>query len=135
MRAPRCRHASTSWYFTLLAASRYERVAPILSSDQLADLMAYSWPGNVREPRNVADRFVLGLLGDRLTQTRGTGEGAQGLAHGLVHQVEQFERAMIVEALRRHRGDQSAAATALGIARQTRYDKVKELGLIIDEFR
>ena len=31
---------------------------------QLSELMAYSWPGNVRELHNVADRFVLGLLGD-----------------------------------------------------------------------
>ena len=38
--------------------------------------MAYAWPGNVRELRNVADRFVLGLLGDRLTQARGDGEGS-----------------------------------------------------------
>ena len=57
-------------HFTLLAAARHERAAPILSSAQLADLMAYAWPGNVRELRNVADRFVLGLLGERLTQAR-----------------------------------------------------------------
>src|SRR5204863_5944230 len=54
-------------HFTLLAASRYGRAAPVPSSAQTADLMAYAWPGNVRELRNVADRFVLGLLGDRLT--------------------------------------------------------------------
>ena len=58
-----------------------------------------------------------------------------GLAHGLPLQVDQFERAMIVEALRRHRGDQSATAAALGIARQTLYDKVKKFGLAADEFR
>jgi two-component system C4-dicarboxylate transport response regulator DctD len=122
-------------HFTLLAAGRYERAAPILSSDQLADLMAYAWPGNVRELRNVADRFVLGLLGDRLTRVRAVNEGAQGLAHGLAHQVEQFERALIIEALRRHRGDHSATATTLGIARQTLYDKVRKFGVAVDEFK
>ena len=122
-------------HFTLLAASRYQRAAPVLNSSQLADLMAYSWPGNVRELRNVADRFVLGLLGDRLTQGRGTGESPTSLPHGLSHQVESFERAMIVEELRRHRGDQSATAIALGIARQTLYDKVRKLGVKVDEFK
>jgi len=122
-------------HFTLLAAARYERAAPMLSSDQLADLMAYAWPGNVRELRNVADRFVLGLLGDRLTQVRAASDGAQALAHGLAHQVEQFERALIVEALRRHRGDQSTTAIALGIARQTLYDKVRKLSVAVDEFK
>jgi two-component system C4-dicarboxylate transport response regulator DctD len=122
-------------HFVLLAARRYERVAPVLNNSQLADLMAYAWPGNVRELRNVADRFVLGLLGDRLTMARGAGEGAPGLPHGLPLQVEKFERAMIVEELRRNRGDQSATAAALGIARQTLSDKVRKLGLVADEFR
>ena len=122
-------------HFTLLAASRYQRAAPVLNSSQLADLMAYSWPGNVRELRNVADRFVLGLLGDRLTQGRGTGEPPLAVPHGLAHQVERFERAMVVEELRRNRGDQSATASALGIARQTLYDKVRKLGITADEFK
>jgi two-component system C4-dicarboxylate transport response regulator DctD len=107
----------------------------VLNNSQLADLMAYAWPGNVRELRNVADRFVLGLLGDSLTMARSAGEGAHGLPHGLPQQVEKFERAMIVEELRRNRGDQSATAAALGIARQTLYDKVRKLGLVADEFK
>ncbi|HSV51144.1 MAG TPA: sigma-54 dependent transcriptional regulator [Burkholderiaceae bacterium] len=122
-------------HFTLLAASRYERAAPLLSSAQLADLMAYSWPGNVRELRNVADRFVLGLLGERLTQARGGGDGMPAPPQGLPQQVERFERAVIVEELRRNHGDQSATATALGIARQTLYDKLRKLGVVAEEFR
>ena len=122
-------------HFTLLAAGRYERAAPILSSDQLADLMAYSWPGNVRELRNVADRFVLGLLGDRLTQVRGTADRIQGLARGLPQQVEQFERAFIIEELRRQKGDQPSTASALGIARQTLHDKLRKFGIATEEFK
>ena len=122
-------------HFTLLAASRYERAAPLLSSAQLADLMAYAWPGNVRELRNVADRFVLGLLGDKLTQARGGVERGNGLPHGLPQQVEHFERTVIVEELRRHKGDQPATAAALGIARQTLYDKLRKFGIAAEEFR
>jgi two-component system C4-dicarboxylate transport response regulator DctD len=124
-------------HFTLQAASRYERPAPLLSNAQLADLMAYAWPGNVRELRNVADRFVLGLLGERLTQTRGgnSAEGVPALPRGLPQQVESFERAVIVEELRRQHGDQPATAAALGIARQTLHDKVRKLGVTVDEFK
>ena len=121
-------------HFTLMAAARYERAAPIVSNAQLADLMAYAWPGNVRELRNVADRFVLGLLGERLTQVRGVPEQA-GLPRGLPQQVENFERAVIVEELRRHKGDHPATAGALGIARQTLHDKLKKFGIAVDEFR
>jgi two-component system C4-dicarboxylate transport response regulator DctD len=112
-----------------------------LSHAQLADLMAYAWPGNVRELRNVADRFVLGLLGERLTLARGGGggggsaEGVPALPRGLPQQVESFERAVIVEELRRQRGDQPATAAALGIARQTLHDKVRKLGVAVDEFK
>jgi len=122
-------------HFTLMAASRYDRAAPLLSPAQLAELTGYAWPGNVRELRNVADRFVLGLLGDRLTQVRGAGERAPGLPRGLPQQVEHFERAVIVEELRRHRGDQPATATALGIARQTLHDKLRKFGIAADEFK
>ena len=83
----------------------------------------------------MADRFVLGLLGERLTQVRGAAEGVHGLPRGLPQQVESFERAVIVEALRRHRGDQPATAGALAIARQTLHDKVKKLGIAADEFK
>ncbi|MBO9647687.1 MAG: sigma-54-dependent Fis family transcriptional regulator [Variovorax sp.] len=122
-------------HFTLLAASRYDRPAPVFSNAQLSDLMAYAWPGNVRELRNVADRFVLGLLGERLTQLRGVGEAPDDLPRGLPQQVESFERAVIVEALRRHRGDQTATATALAIARQTLFDKLRRFGISADEFK
>ncbi|SCK17131.1 two-component system, NtrC family, C4-dicarboxylate transport response regulator DctD [Variovorax sp. HW608] len=122
-------------HFTLLAAVRYGRVAPIPSGAQVADLMAYAWPGNVRELRNVADRFVLGLLGERLTQARGNAEGEPALPRGLPQQVESFERAVIVETLRKHRGDQPATASALSIARQTLHDKLRKLGITADEFK
>jgi two-component system C4-dicarboxylate transport response regulator DctD len=124
-------------HFTLQAAARYERPAPRADATRsCAELMAHDWPGNVREMRNAADRFVLGLLGERLTQARGgSAEGVPALPRGLPQQVESFERAVIVEELRRQRGDQPATAAALGIARQTLHDKVRKLGVAVDEFK
>jgi two-component system C4-dicarboxylate transport response regulator DctD len=118
-------------HFMLLAASRYERAAPLLSSSQLAELMAHAWPGNVREMRNVADRFVLGLLGDHLNLTT----GAHALSCSLPEQVEHFERAMITEELRRHNGDVALTTKALGLPKQTLYDKLRRLQISIDAFR
>jgi two-component system C4-dicarboxylate transport response regulator DctD len=121
-------------HFMLDAARRYKRPVPPVPATHMQALMRHDWPGNVRELRNVADRFVLGLLGDRLTQVRAGGEQPV-LPLGLPQQVEHFERAVIVEELRRHRGDQPATATALGIARQTLHDKLRRLGIAADEFR
>jgi two-component system C4-dicarboxylate transport response regulator DctD len=118
-------------HFTLLAASRYGRTAPVVGSSQLSELMAYAWPGNVRELRNVADRFVLGLLGDRLTSTTDVRE----MLCGLPQQVEHFERAMITEALRRNHGDVTLASKALGLPKPTLYDKLRRLRILTDEFK
>lgn len=121
-------------HFSLMAASRFGRAAPTLSSAQLADLMGYAWPGNVRELRNVADRFVLGLPGERLTRGRGVDE-AHALPRTLPQQVESFERSVIVEMMRRHHGDQPATAQALGIPRQTLHDKLRKLTISGEEFK
>lgn len=118
-------------HFMLLAASRYQRAAPLLGSAQLADLMAHTWPGNVRELRNVADRFVLGLLGERLMLA----SGEQSEPNGLAEQIEHFERAMITEELRRHNGEVLSAARALRLPKQTLYDKLKRLRIVTDTFR
>ncbi len=120
-------------HFSLLAASRYARAAPTLTGAQLADLMGYAWPGNVRELRNVADRFVLGLPGERLTRGRTT--EVQALPRSLPQQVEAFERAVVVEVLRRHGGDQAATAQALAIPRQTLHDKLRKLSIAASEFK
>jgi two-component system C4-dicarboxylate transport response regulator DctD len=121
-------------HFTLLAAARYDRAVPVVSHAQVAELMGYAWPGNVRELPNVADRFVLGLLGDRLTQVRGPIH-KHDLPRGLPQQVEQFERAVVIEELKRHGGAQSATATALGIARQTLHDKLRKFAITPELFR
>jgi two-component system, NtrC family, C4-dicarboxylate transport response regulator DctD len=118
-------------HFVLDAAVRYEREAPIVSTAQLSELMAYSWPGNVRELHNVADRFVLGLLGERFKLLK----VLQPPARTLADQVAQFERALIEEILRRHRGNASAASEALGLPKKTFYDKLHRLSLAAEDFR
>jgi two-component system C4-dicarboxylate transport response regulator DctD len=118
-------------HFMLLAASRFQRAAPMLSSIQLRELMAYTWPGNVRELRNVADRFVLGLLGDRLNLEK----SGDSQPNSLPEQLEHFERSIIQEELRRYHGDVGLCAKALGLPKQTLYDKLRRLRLSNDEFK
>ena len=60
-------------HFTLDAARRFERDAPLLDERTKSVLLTYSWPGNVRELRNVADRFVLGVLDGKAINKSGFG--------------------------------------------------------------
>jgi two-component system C4-dicarboxylate transport response regulator DctD len=113
--------------------------------------MAHPWPGNVRELRNVADRFVLGLLDDSLLPGGGVAPSTAAMApppgvpaaagaepastRTLPEQVEDFERAVITQALRRHGGEISAAARTLGVPKQTLHDKLKRLNLSAAAFK
>jgi two-component system C4-dicarboxylate transport response regulator DctD len=118
-------------HFSLLAASRYGRDLPVLQAGQQAELLAHDWPGNLRELSNVATRFVLGLQGGRLTPVGGLAEPAASLNE----QLDQFERALIAETLRRHDGDVAASAKAMSVPKQTLYDKMRRLQLQGADFR
>ena len=118
-------------HFVLDAATRYEREAPIVSSAQLSELMAYSWPGNVRELHNVADRFVLGLLGEQFKLLN----AGQPPGRTLADQVARFEQALIEEMMRRYRGNVSAASEALGLPKKTFYDKLHRFNVVAEDFR
>jgi two-component system C4-dicarboxylate transport response regulator DctD len=118
-------------HFTIQAARRYNRPAPIADDRTLSALMAHAWPGNVRELRNVADRFVLGLIGDEFGGKLGRSERSTPLPE----QMEQIERVLIVEVLRQQHGDVAAAAHALGVPKQTLYDKLRRLHIDATEHR
>ncbi len=110
-------------HFVAQAALRFEREGVPATPAELAALVAYPWPGNVRELRNLAERHVLGL---GCHPDQGTAPPA---ALPLALAVEQFERAMIAEAMRRNDGNLSRASEALGVAKTTLFDKVRKHGL------
>ena len=118
-------------HFALMAAARFDRAVPALTAAQHAELMAHDWPGNLRELSNVATRYVLGLPGARLLPGHTEGEAPASLND----QLDQFERALIADALRRHGGDVTASAKALGLPKQTLYDRMRRLRLSGGEFK
>lgn len=114
-------------HFLLDAAVRYQRPAPILTDRQRAGLMQRDWPGNVRELRNAADRFVLGVAEDPMTAP--ADEAAEG--QSLKERVEQFERAVIAQALEQTGGSVAVAADRMQLGKATLYEKIKRYGLAV----
>jgi DNA-binding NtrC family response regulator len=91
-------------------------------------LQRYGWPGNVRELRNVIERAMLLSDGTRLgprdfpalTATPSSPDEFELPANGVI--LEQLERSMVEQALRRCHGNQTRAAALLGLNRdQIRY--------------
>ena len=112
-------------HFVLQAAARHGRPALVCDTARIRQLVGYGWPGNVRELRNVADRCVLGIE----CGAPPFGKEIDERIHPLSETVEAFERALISDALRRHKGSLSRSAEALGVAKTTLHDKIKKYGL------
>jgi Nif-specific regulatory protein len=111
-----------------------------ISTTAINLLMSYHWPGNVRELENCMEHAVLlcreGVIHGRhlpptLQGPTATERPADG---GLKQQVDVLERDLLVEALKRHGGNVSAAARELGITgRMVRY-KIDRLGVDYERF-
>jgi Nif-specific regulatory protein len=91
-------------------------------------MLAYGWPGNVRQLRNVIDSAVV-LADDAEIKVADLGlrEPAPDEIESL--KLKDWERKLVIEALRRSGGNIPEAATLLGIGRATLYYKVKQYGL------
>jgi DNA-binding NtrC family response regulator len=114
-----------------------------ISPAALAQLAAYSWPGNIRELENVLARAALLSDGEEITpadlpplasaETAGPASGplADGrpLKQIVADAARAVERQAIRDALSRSDGSPSKAARLLGISRASLYNKLKEYGI------
>ncbi|MFK5986037.1 MAG: sigma-54 dependent transcriptional regulator [Pseudomonadota bacterium] len=115
-------------HFLLISSARYGREVPTIPANIYQRLMAFNWPGNIRELRNVAERFV--LLGDEcISKLEGDTEHNPCTPISLPEHVEVFERALIKEALADSGGVIKDTMRLLGLPRKTLYDKMQKFGL------
>jgi DNA-binding NtrC family response regulator len=109
-----------------------------ITPEDMARLQRHSWPGNVRELRNVLERACLLSQGDTMNLDDAfTEEAAPALgirtdlpfkeAKGQL--VEMFEREYIVELMRRHKMNLSAAAREAQIDRKHLRELIRKYGL------
>jgi DNA-binding NtrC family response regulator len=91
--------------------------------EALDKLMAYDWPGNIRELRNVVDRACYMASAPYITGQDIHIEGAVPLPPASVGitSFEDLERHHLLDMLRRHGNSVAQAASALGVARSTLY--------------
>jgi two-component system response regulator HydG len=124
------------YYFLKQAAERYNK--PIEGVDPQAQqlLMGYSWPGNVRQLKNVIENMVVLSNGPQLgieslpKEIRPAGgEVVGGLDNVVGMSLEQIEKAAIRNALKSTNGNREHAAKMLGIGERTLYRKIREYGL------
>ena len=117
-------------------ADEYGCDAPKVSAQEAAQLLQAPWPGNVRQLINLAERAVLqsrrgqGTIASLLMndhedmQPMMTTEGKP-----LKEYVEAFERMLIDNTMRRHKGSISAVMDELCLPRRTLNEKMAKYGL------
>ena len=113
---------------------RYSREVKGVNPEAMAALMAYDFPGNVRELENLLERaYALGAKGEMITLADLPALAGPSLAvpgSGELPTLAQAERDLILQAVRLHENDKDRAAEALGISRRTLYRRLKEYGLL-----
>lgn len=121
-------------HFMLIAAARSELEVPPLDSKALHVLLGHDWPGNIRELRNIAERYV--LLGDAYSYDLAALMNEEGVPDGLslADQVACYEKTLIEQVLNRYNGNIKQAMEALDIPRKTLADKMKKYGLERGQF-
>ncbi|WP_429932751.1 sigma-54-dependent transcriptional regulator [Agrobacterium vitis] len=111
-------------YFVNQVALRLNRQPLAVRESVLRELLAHNWPGNVRELRNQAERYVLGLKS-------APGHEASNDSIPLSTAVENFERDLISQELKRNNGNISRTAEIMGIAKTTLFDKIRKYDILI----
>ncbi len=126
-------------HFLQLAIKANDRQGVALTDGAMTALVAYSFPGNVRELRNVIERLVILTPEDTIDETDvkhclGAPVAAPpgGLYRpGVPYRVlsEEAERSILEEAMAHFGGQVAATARGLGMERSHFYKKVRALGV------
>jgi DNA-binding NtrC family response regulator len=123
-------------YFVHKLARANSSPVESISDAAIEKLMGYHWPGNVRELENVIERSLVLCPSDRLdapdirldTAPRAPRQTADSfLPEGVT--LDEYEQAIIREALRRAQGNKSQAARLLGLTRNALRYRLSQIGL------
>ena len=127
-------------HFVRLYNAKFKREIQGISHPAGALLLAHVWPGNVRELRNVMERAMVLEEADRIQsgslQIRTDGGVPEALQAAVGDSdapfqtsLEEAERSLLTRALEKSGGNQTRAATLLGITRDTLRYKMKKFNL------
>ncbi|MFN4244427.1 MAG: sigma-54-dependent transcriptional regulator [Tepidisphaerales bacterium] len=130
-------------HFIKLMSEKYGKHIEGIAPEAQQKMMAYHWPGNVRQLRNVVENMVVmsnkpeltaEVLPPEINPPRGGSGGGPAGEHSGFDSIagiplEQLEKESIVRTLRLNGGNREMTAKMLGIGERTLYRKIKEYGI------
>jgi len=119
-------------YFLKQSCNKLGKSLPVVESSYLALLRAHNWPGNIRELRNVAELYAIGIVKltgkDRLYSQ-------MEMTSPLDELVGDYEKQIIEDALFLYSGKVAEAANYLQIPRKKLYLRMKKHGIEKEEYK
>jgi DNA-binding NtrC family response regulator len=118
-----------------------------IGKEALELMMQYEWPGNIRELENLIERVIaltsneyiqlneLPLSFKNIPKINGLKESILDGKVSFLQAEEEFEREVILDALKRASYVQSHAAEILGISRRILKYKMDKLGIDQNKFK
>ncbi len=117
-------------------AEEYGCEAPELGAQEAAQLLQAPWPGNVRQLINIAERAVLqsrrgsgSITSLVMADNEAAGPAMTTEGKPLRDYVDAFERMLIDNSMRRHRGSIVAVMEELCLPRRTLNEKMAKYGM------
>lgn len=109
-----------------------------IGAEVLDIFMSHTWPGNIRELRNVLERAAIMSEKDLITRSSLPGEFGKAPAKGpsdlssikfpIGTTVDEMERELILQTLQATGNNKTRAAELLGVSLKTLHNKLKEYG-------
>jgi DNA-binding NtrC family response regulator len=125
-------------HFLRIAMQANDRPGVSLTKGGLDALVRYSFPGNVRELKNMIERLVILIAEDEISEAdvrlclgEGSGEKSGLYRDGASYKtlLEEAERAILEQAFAANGGRWALVAKALGVDRRNLYRRAEALGL------
>ncbi|SDI06253.1 sigma-54 interaction domain-containing protein [Alteribacillus bidgolensis] len=121
-------------------SNKYQRQIELVSPEAMKSLMEYSWPGNIRELKNVIEHIVV-FSTSEVVHSSDLPERVRRVSSGTTKTIDSFkrekvlslkeemkihERNVIRNVLEQESGNKNLAARTLGVSRATLYNKLNK---------
>ena len=116
-------------YFLRVDSERYGKGILKMSTHTLEKLANHNWPGNVRELQHSIEKAVIMSDSQLLKPSDFVFHTSQRSVISSEMTLEEMEKRMIHESMKRYSSNMSIVAEKLGITRQTLYNKIRKYDL------
>ncbi len=116
-------------YFLRVQSERYGKSGMKMSTHALEKLANHDWPGNVRELQHAIEKAVIMSDSPVLKPSDFSFKSASPTGISVEMTLNEMEKKLIVDTIKRYNNNLSTVAAKLDITRQTLYNKIKKYDL------